>query len=222
VRGASGLGVAATGISIARTSRQENGPATQPAEQAGRATTTMRNTVLTLVTALALLSGTAQARTERTNYAVFDDVARQVRSYTNYTIFDDVNASVQDGVVTLTGKVTMPFKKKELEKRIARVDGVRAVRNQVDVLPVSIFDDDLRYRIARAIYGNPNFWSYAAMVNPPIHIVVDRGHVTLTGVVGSDVDRMLARSLASSFGAFSVTSALRTDAEMKQVLEGLD
>jgi hypothetical protein len=58
------------------------------------------------------------------------------------------------------------------------------------------------------------------MSNPPIHIVVERGRVTLTGVVASDVERMLARSLATSFNAFSVTSALKTDAEMKVILEG--
>jgi hyperosmotically inducible protein len=69
------------------------------------------------------------------------------------------------------------------------------------VLPVSQFDDELRYRIARSIYNNSNFWNYAIMANPPIHIVVEHGRVTLTGVVQSNVDRMLARSLATQFGA---------------------
>jgi hyperosmotically inducible protein len=182
----------------------------------------MKKTALAIVTALALLGGTAHAKTERADYEVFNDVAKQVRGYVNFTIFDDVNASVDGGVVTLVGKVTMPFKKQELGKRVARIDGVREVRNQLEVLPTSGYDDDLRLRIARAIYGNANFWNYAAMVNPPIHIVVDRGRVTLTGVVNSEVDRMLARSLASSFGAFSVTSMLKTDAEMRQALEGID
>ena len=75
------------------------------------------------------------------------------------------------------------------------------MRNQIAVLPVSQFDDELRYRIARSIYGNSNFWNYAIMANPPIHIVVEHGRVTLTGVVQSEVDRMLARSLATQFGA---------------------
>jgi hyperosmotically inducible protein len=125
-----------------------------------------------------------------------------------------VNANVVDGVVTLTGKVTMPFKRDDIEKRIARVDGVRSVKDQIGVLPVSQFDDELRYRIARSIYNNSNFWNYAIMANPPIHIVVEHGRVTLTGVVQSEVDRMLARSLATQFGALSVTNALKTDAEV--------
>ena len=59
------------------------------------------------------------------------------------------------------------------------------------------------------------------MVNPPIHIVVDRGHVGLAGVVRSEVDRMIARSLATSFGAFSVKNELKTDAEARELLEKL-
>ena len=96
---------------------------------------------------------------------------------------------MKDGVVTLTGKVTMPYKRNDIEKRVAKVDGVRTVDNEITVLPVSQFDDELRYRIARSIYGNSNFWNYAIMANPPIHIVVEHGRVTLTGVVQSNVDR---------------------------------
>ena len=87
------------------------------------------------------------------------------------------------------------------------------------MLPVSQFDDELRFRIARAIYGNSSFWNYAAMANPPIHIVVNHGRVTLEGVVNTAVERMLARSLASGFGAFEVTNALKTDAEVAAELE---
>jgi hyperosmotically inducible protein len=156
---------------------------------------------------------------ERKTLQVLNDVTAQVRQYTRFTIFDDVNVGIDNGVVTLTGRVTMPFKKDDIEARVARVGGVASVRNNLAVLPVSPFDDELRYRIARAIYGNPSFWHYAAMANPPIHIVVENGRVTLTGVVNSNVERMLARSLATNFGAFSVTNNLHTDAEMKDLLE---
>lgn len=150
---------------------------------------------------------------------ILKEVGTAVDRYTRFTIFDDVNASVKDGAVTLTGKVTMPYKSDDLAKRVAKVDGVRAVQNRLTVLPVSTFDDELRFRIARSIYGNSNFWDYAIMPNPPIHIVVENGRVTLTGVVRSDVDRVLARSLATRFGAFSVTNDLKTDAEVQAALE---
>ena len=176
--------------------------------------------VLSVVALVALLGGTASAG-ERKDLQVFNDAARQVNRYTSFTIFDDVNIGVENGVVTLTGKVTMPFKRDDIGAMIARVEGVRAVRNQIDVLPVSQFDDELRYRVARAIYGNPSFWNYAAMARPPIHIVVEHGRVTLSGVVNSNVERMLARSLATSLGALSVTNELKTDAEARAALETL-
>jgi osmotically-inducible protein OsmY len=164
-------------------------------------------------------ASTTTVPTDRKDFQVLKDVATSVERYVHFTIFDDVSANVKDGVVTLTGKVTMPYKKDDIEKRIAKIDGVRTVRDDIAVLPVSQFDDELRARIARTIYNNSNFWNYAIMPNPPIHIVVDHGRVTLTGVVNSEVDRMLARSLASQSGALSVTCDLKTDAEMREALE---
>src|SRR5262245_46672895 len=167
--------------------------------------------VLLLATTLTAASDSA----DRKAFQVAKDVATNGNRHTQFTIFDDVNAYVKDGVVTLSGKVTMPYKRSDIEKRVAKIDGVREVRDEISVLPVSQFDDELRYRIARSIYGNANFWNYAIMPNPPIHIVVEHGRVTLTGVVGSNVDRMLAQSLATQFGALSVTNALKTDAEVR-------
>jgi hyperosmotically inducible periplasmic protein len=175
-----------------------------------------------LVTTVALLlaaSVAGAAVDDRKDLQVLKDVATSVDRYTQFTVFDDVSASVKDGVVTLTGKVTMPYKRDDIAKRVSKVDGVRSVDDRITVLPVSSFDDELRYRIARSIYGHSNFWNYAIMPNPPIHIVVEHGRVTLTGVVQSDVDRMLARSLATQFGALSVTNDLKTDAEVQAVLE---
>lgn len=164
---------------------------------------------------VSLATSAAAAAQERSDVQVATDVSRQIDRYAQFTIFDYVSGSVDNGVVTLTGKVTMPFKKDDIGRRAGEVTGVREVLNRIDVLPVSIYDEQLRRRIARAIYGNSAFWHYGAMANPPIHIIVERGHVTLTGVVNSNVDRALARSLAVGFGEFSVTNDLRTDAEMR-------
>ena len=174
----------------------------------------MLSAILTLTATVAV-----GATTDRKNLQVFNDVSKSVNRYAHFTIFDDVDAKVVDGVVTLTGRVTMPYKRDDIMKRVAEVEGVREVRDNIKVLPVSQFDDRLRYQIARAIYGNPNFWNYAIGPNPSIHIVVDHGHVTLTGVVNNNVDRMLARSLVNQFGVMSVTNNLKTDAEMRDALE---
>ena len=173
-----------------------------------------------LAAALLLCAQGALAQpAERKDLQVFNDVAKAVNRYEQFTIFDDVSAGVKNGVVTLEGKVTMPYKKDDIEKRVARVNGVNRIVNKVAVLPVSTWDDELRYRIARAIYGNANFWNYAASANPPIHIVVDRGRVTLTGVVQSEVEKMLARSLVTQNGVLSVTNKLQTEAEAREQLE---
>ncbi len=158
--------------------------------------------------------GAAQTADPR-DVKVGDNIVRQVNSYAKFTIFDDVNANIDQGVVVLTGRVTMPYKKDDIGKRIAGIDGVASVQNNIEVLPVSQFDDQLRHRVARAIYGHPSFWNYAAMANPPIHIIVENGRVTLTGVVNSNVERVLARSLATGLGEFSVDSQLRTDADLR-------
>jgi len=166
-----------------------------------------------LAAALLTISTAAFAQ-DRRDVRLADDISRTLQRYPQLSIFDDISAQVENGVVTVTGKVTMPYKKGDVERQIKRIDGVRDVRSTIEVLPVSIFDQQLRYRIARAIYGNPSFWNYASMPNPPIHIIVENGRVTLAGVVNSNVERMLARSLATGFGELSVTNALKTDAEV--------
>jgi hyperosmotically inducible protein len=186
----------------------------------------MRKSVLALmVFAMVGLGSSAWAQIDRIDRAksdIFKDVSDQVNRYVHFTVFDNIAAEIEGGTVTLYGRVTMPYKKDDIARRIAGVDGVREIQNRIEVLPVSFFDDELRFRVARAIYGNPTFWHYANMANPPIHIVVERGHVTLTGVVNSNVERALARSLATGFGAFSVTNDLKTDAEMKDALEKIE
>ena len=161
----------------------------------------------------------AQVLEDRKDDEVFRDVSERVLGYPQFTIFDDVSAAVTDGVVTLHGKVTMPFKRTDIERRVAKVPGVKQVENRIGVLSVSRFDEELRYSVARAIYGSSAFWHYASMANPPIHIIVEHGRVTLTGVVASNVERKLARALATSFNAFAVTSELKTDEEMRALLD---
>jgi hyperosmotically inducible protein len=178
----------------------------------------VKKAVMVLV-ALALSVASAAAAQDRKDLRVFRDISDSVNRYTQFTIFDSIDASVNRGHVVLDGWVTMPYKKNDIEKRVKSIAGVDTVDNRIQVLPVSQFDDELRFRIARAIYGNSAFWNYAAMANPPIHIVVNRGRVTLQGVVQSNVERQLARSLATGFGEFDVKNELKTDAEAQAELE---
>ena len=175
----------------------------------------------TLFAALLVLGVSTPALAQKENLQIFREVQREVLRYPHFTIFDSVSAQIDDGVVVLTGKVTMPYKREDIERRVNRLSGIGDVENRIEVLPASKFDDELRYHIARAIYSNPHFASYASMVNPPIHVIVERGRVTLEGVVNSNVERMLARSIATSFNAFEVKNELKTDEEARQELEKL-
>jgi hyperosmotically inducible protein len=165
--------------------------------------------VKTVVADLAVMRG-------ENDESIANEVAKRIRQYAWFTIYDDVEGSVRDGVVTLTGKVTMPFKASDIGDRVARVPGVREVDNKISTLPVSTFDDQLRGTIASRIYRDPLFWNYAIEVNPPIHVVVENGHVTLTGVVNSEVERRKAETVArTTFGVFSVDNKLRLDSEVR-------
>jgi osmotically-inducible protein OsmY len=154
------------------------------------------------------------AVTDRADLQLARAASAALDRYTQLTIFDNVEMEVRGGIITLTGDVTMPHKREDIAKRVALVEGVRDVRNQIHVLPASTSDDQLRYRIARAIYDSPHFWQYALGPHPPIRIIVAHGHVTLTGIVNNDTDRTIARSLADQFPALSLTNNLKTNAEL--------
>src|SRR4029079_1627800 len=100
----------------------------------------------------------------------------------------------------------------DAESAIKHIEGVGQVESQIEVLPLSNFDDQIRVRTARAIYGYPALSRYALGTHPPIHIVVKNGNVTLAGVVANSMDRDLAFLRANGIpGAFSVTNELRVD-----------
>src|SRR5215212_6305245 len=106
---------------------------------------TMKTRFSVAVIAILLSMSSAAIAQDRRDVQLADDIGRSIVSYARLTIFDDIGASVENGAVVLTGKVTMPDKKDDLEKRIARIDGVRSVRSDIGVLPVSPYDEQLRY-----------------------------------------------------------------------------
>jgi hyperosmotically inducible protein len=132
------------------------------------------------------------------------DLAKQVRHeilmYSRYSIWDDVNFRVAEGSVELMGAVNQPYKKSDLGRIVQRIPGVASVTNELKVLPLSNNDDRLRMQVARAIYGDTVLSRYRLMAVPPIHIIVDNGHVTLTGVVNNAMEKQVAGIRASGAG----------------------
>jgi hyperosmotically inducible protein len=127
-------------------------------------------------------------------------------------VFDDISFRVDGDTVTLFGEVTRPVLKSDAENVVKRVEGVARVQNQIEVLPLSRFDDEIRLRTARAIYGYPALQRYAMGTQPPIHIIVKNGNVTLVGFVSTDMDKQLAFTRANSVpGVFAVNNQLQID-----------
>jgi osmotically-inducible protein OsmY len=171
-------------------------------EEAGKV-----NDVISVVSELTVPRGESDER-------IAEEVAARLQRYVFFTIFDDADVEVHSGVVTLKGRVTMPYKAEAFADLAAHVRGVQDVRNEVRTLPVSLFDDQLRYAVAREIYGDSLFSRYAIDTNPPVHIIVEHGNVTLTGVVSSEVERRKAEAIArSTFSVMSVTNKLRIEGE---------
>ncbi len=148
---------------------------------------------------------------------ILKEAGRRVRGYAFYSIFDNVELASENGHVVLTGQVTQPWRREDIARLVAMVPGVRALENNLEVLPLSPFDDEIRLRVARAVYREPGLVRYGIQSYPPIHIVVKNGNVMLTGIVNNPVEKALAER-AARFAAtyFSLENRLLVETEMKQ------
>jgi hyperosmotically inducible protein len=130
-----------------------------------------------------------------------------------YSVFDNLEYQVSpDGTVTLMGQVVNPTLKSDAGNAVKHIEGVEKVVNNIQVLPVSPNDDRIRRATYRAIYGNEVLSQYELRAVPPIHIIVNNGHVTLEGVVARQMDKQIAEIQAKSVpGVFSVTDNLKVE-----------
>jgi osmotically-inducible protein OsmY len=143
------------------------------------------------------------------------EVVKRITSYDRFTVYDDFQGRVKNGVVFISGAVTEENKLTDIVERVAKIKGVQAIDNKVTILPANRSDDALRVAIANAIYRNPEFENYS-MANPPIHVIVNNGYVTLTGIVRSEVEKIKAHeSAASVFGSIKIDDRVRLAKEVK-------
>jgi hyperosmotically inducible periplasmic protein len=127
-----------------------------------------------------------------------------------FNVFDYIAYQVKGDTVTLQGEVTRPSLKSDAENVVKRIEGVQQVINNIEILPPSPMDDQLRLALYRAIYGYPALEKYALGVQKPIRIIVRNGRVTLEGLIDSETDKNLVTVRANSVpGIFSVTNNLR-------------
>lgn len=171
------------------------------------------------------------AANEKAVVALARNVQRELMRLPEYGLFDNLKFGIKDYTVYLRGFASRPTLKSTAERVVKGIEGVEKVVNEIEVLPLSPADDDIRWRVYVAIYGHPALARY----NPnrgtplfpsmtrrtmgitqdpppgfhPIHIVVRNGQVTLEGVVANTGDRTIAELQANGVpGAFSVTNNL--------------
>jgi hyperosmotically inducible protein len=123
--------------------------------------------------------------------------------------FNALALKVENGVATISGDVRDYPARDSAVAIAATTPGVKEVVDNINVLPTSPMDDDIRLSVARAIYGNSTLSKYAMDPQKPIRIVVDNGHVTLYGVVDNQMDKQIAEMQAKSVpNVFSVDDKL--------------
>jgi len=124
-------------------------------------------------------------------------------------VFDDLSFRVDNGVVTLFGEVTRPVLKSDAQNVVKKVEGVTGINNQIEVLPLSPMDNQIRMREYRSIFGYAPLQRYQMGAIPSIHIIVKNGNVTLKGIVSSEADKNMAFMRANGVpGVFSVTNQI--------------
>lgn len=127
-----------------------------------------------------------------------------------YSLFDDLGFRVEGGTVTLYGDVTRPVLKSDAARAVQHVEGVQQVVNNINVLPLSPMDWQIRRAEYRAIFGYGGMYRYAMGAMPAIHIIVSNGNVKLEGVVNNQGDKNIAGIRANAVpGVFSVQNNLQ-------------
>ena len=166
-----------------------------------------------LIAATTIQARAQNASHQRNERKIQENLVKEVRHQLlllpYYSVFDNLLFKVEGDKVTLLGQVVRPTLKSDAENAVKSIEGVASVSNQIEVLPVSPMDDQLRRAVYRAVYGDPVLSRYGMSALPSIHIIVKNGNVTLEGVVDSESDKNLANLRSSAVpNVFSVTNNL--------------
>ncbi len=192
------------------------------------------------VLALSLaLGGVTLAQSEAQVMEMAAAIQKAIVTLPNYGVFDQISFGIEQETVILRGFASRPTLKNSAEKVVKQVKGVEEVINQIEVLPLSGGDDELRADLYGNIYGDSLLSRYGylrgsakfdSMVrrefgitnDPPvgfhaIHIIVKAGNVTLEGLVDSAGHKVIAQMQARQTpGVFSVTNYLLVASEVHQ------
>ncbi|HEX4381092.1 MAG TPA: BON domain-containing protein [Candidatus Acidoferrum sp.] len=152
---------------------------------------------------------TAQSQEPKAQQNMIKEIRHQLVLLPWYSVFDNLSFRIEGSKVVLMGQVVRPTLKSDAEAAVKGVEGVSSVQNDIEVLPNSPMDNQLRRAVYRAIYSEPGLSRYALSAVPSIHIIVKNGNVSLEGVADNDTDKNLAGLRANGVpNVFSVKNNL--------------
>src|SRR5947207_1048164 len=82
---------------------------------------------------------------------LYKEVRHQLVMLPWYSVFDNLAYQVEGDKVILSGQVTRPVLKSDAEAAVKSLEGVSSVVSNIEVLPPSPIDDQLRHALYRAI-----------------------------------------------------------------------
>ena len=173
--------------------------------------------ILTAILTVSLLSLSVSAQSAFDQRSLEKKVRHEILMLPYYDVFDFVKFNVSGGTVTLSGQVNEHSTRKDAERRVQKIAGITNVVNNIEVLPLSNFDNELRQKAFYAIARTGSLGGYLQGVNPAMHIIVNRGRITLAGTVRNSGDVNMAYMAARGVsGAFSVTNELISEKDRDQ------
>jgi hyperosmotically inducible protein len=176
----------------------------------------LRNMTLTLAGALLLtpFAEGAIAAGKKTDglTKLENEVRHELVMLPWFGVFDNLEFQVDGDHVILSGQVTRPTLRSDAEGVVRRIEGVERITNNIEVLPLSRFDDDIRRSAYYAIFGYGPLGRYSWGPLPPVRIIVKNGELTLEGVVANEADKNMAGIRANGVaGVFAVKNELRVE-----------
>src|SRR5665213_1106687 len=159
---------------------------------------------IVLAGAISLTMGTFSANAAPTTNPKVKSIPEQVHHELAmlpwYGAFDNLAYQVNGTEVILSGQVTSEHAvtKDDAGKFVSSIPGVTNVINNIEILPVSLFDNQIRRAEYRAVFSRGDLGRYTLGAIPQVHIIVKNGHVSLEGVVMNQMDKNMAGIFANT------------------------
>jgi osmotically-inducible protein OsmY len=160
------------------------------------------------VTAFSFVTVNAQSQNVSQS-AIEQKVFKEINKLPRYGLFDHIAFRVDGGTVTLFGKTNSLGTAKGAERVVKKIPGVIEVVNNIEELPPSSYDNQIRRAIVREFVNSSGIYPYISGLRPSVRIIVERGRVTLEGYVPNKGTSNLMYLLANRVpGTFEVTNHL--------------